>query len=356
MQQYHNLLRNIIQNGDMKKPARKGMPETISLFGEQMSFNLSDGFPLLATKKTPFKSIVAELLWIMKGLTNVKYLIKNGCNVWNDDAYRSYAEKCRSLNSLPNVDRNYFASAILASPSFGDIAGDLGDIYGKQMRDFNGVDQLLDLIEGIKDNPFGRRHIISYWNPAELHSAALPPCHAFVQFNIREMPLQHRLYWYEKEHGQAYPGDKESYFVSMVMDIEGVPKYYIDCKLYQRSADVFLGVPFNIAFYAALTHIIGMLVDAEPGRFIHSFGDAHVYDNHIPAVLELLKRPFCNFRKPEINLNGIFSRCMTKWGSLPHNLRREQLAQLIEDIEVSDISIVGYESFPAIKAELSVGV
>lgn len=225
MQQYHQLLRHILENG-VEKSDRTGTG-TISCFGYQMRFNLADGFPLVTTKKVHLKSIVHELLWFLQGSTNISYLKENGVSIWNEWA---------------------------------DEAGELGPVYGKQWRSWEGkdgkvVDQITELVQQLKSNPDSRRLIVSAWNVAELSEMALMPCHTLFQFYVANGKLS--------------------------------------CQLYQRSADVFLGVPFNIASYALLTLMLAQVSGLEPGEFIHSFGDVHIYSNHLEQVqLQLSRDPF----------------------------------------------------------------
>ena len=222
--QYLNLLRDILDNGAVRDD-RTGTG-TRGVFGRQMRFDLAKGFPVLTTKKLHLRSIIVELLWFLKGDTNVKYLQDNGCKIWDEWA---------------------------------DENGDLGPVYGKQWRSWaapNGesIDQIARLIEGLKTNPNGRRHIVSAWNPADIEDMALPPCHCLFQFFVADGKLS--------------------------------------CQLYQRSADVFLGVPFNIASYALLTMMVAQVTGLEPGEFVHTFGDAHLYLNHVEqAQLQLTREP-----------------------------------------------------------------
>ena len=225
MKQYLDLLDDILANGD-DRADRIGIG-TIGLFGPQMEFNLSDGFPLLTTKKLHLKSIIHELLWFLSGDTNIKYLQENGVKIWD---------------------------------AWANEHGDLGPVYGHQWRRFghiddypHGVDQIKELIDGLKKNPNGRRHIVSAWNPVDIPAMKLPPCHCLFQFNVRK-------------------------------------NEYLDCKLYQRSVDAALGLPFNIASYALLTMMVAQVVNLKPGKFIHSMGDVHVYKNHIHGAEEQLKR------------------------------------------------------------------
>lgn len=270
MQQYLDLLQHIMDTG-LQKHDRTGTG-TISCFGYQMRFDLSKGFPLVTTKKLHLKSIVHELLWFLKGETNIKYLTEHGVSIWNEWA---------------------------------DENGDLGPVYGKQWRSWEGadgmvIDQITDVINQIKKNPDSRRLIVSAWNVADLPKMALMPCHNMFQFYVAE----------------PAPGDK--------------PR--LSCQLYQRSADVFLGVPFNIASYALLTMMIAQVCDLEPGDFVHTFGDVHLYNNHIEqARLQLTRIPYA---LPEIRINPDVKN--------------------IFDFTYEDFKLEHYEFHPAIKAPVAV--
>ncbi|WP_082384823.1 thymidylate synthase [Brevundimonas sp. AAP58] len=222
--QYLHLLRDILENG-ARRDDRTGTG-TLGVFGRQMRFDLSKGFPLLTTKKLHLRSIIVELLWFLRGETNIRWLKENGVSIWDEWA---------------------------------DVEGELGPVYGKQWRSWaapNGqsIDQIQKLVENLKTNPNSRRHIVSAWNPADIEDMALPPCHCLFQFFVADGKLS--------------------------------------CQLYQRSADVFLGVPFNIASYALLTHMVAEVTGLKPGEFIHTFGDAHLYLNHVEqAELQLTRQP-----------------------------------------------------------------
>ena len=240
MKQYHDLLKHVLSQGQ-EKSDRTGTG-TLSIFGHQMRFNLEDGFPLLTTKKIHFKSVAYELLWFLKGSTNIAYLKENNIKIWDEWA---------------------------------DSNGELGPIYGNQWRSWvsaNGVkfDQITDVIESIKSNPDSRRHVVSAWNVGEIDNMKLPPCHILFQFYV----LNNKL----------------------------------SCQLYQRSADIFLGVPFNIASYALLTMMIADQCGLGYGEFIHTFGDAHIYTNHIDQVQQQLKRDFRPLPNLSIkkNINSIY--------------------------------------------------
>ncbi len=264
MNAYLQLLKHIMDNGTLKSD-RTGTG-TKSVFGYQMRFNLQDGFPLLTTKKLHLKSIIHELLWFINGDTNIGYLNQNGVTIWDEWA---------------------------------DENGELGPVYGHQWRSWKSsqgksIDQLTLLIEGIKNNPHSRRHIISAWNVGDLEKMALPPCHALFQFYVSGETLS--------------------------------------CQLYQRSADVFLGVPFNIASYALFTMMVAQVCDLKPGEFIHTFGDAHIYTNHFQQVaLQLTRQP----------------------RALPKMIINPQIKSIFH-FKYDHFQLEGYDPFPGIKAPIAV--
>jgi thymidylate synthase len=264
MKQYLDLCRKVLEEGH-RKSDRTGTG-TVSLFGYQMRFDLQQGFPLLTTKKLHYKSIIYELLWFLRGDTNIKYLQDHGVRIWNEWA---------------------------------DENGDLGPVYGSQWRSWPGehgetIDQIARVVDQIRTNPDSRRLIVTAWNPAEIEEMALPPCHCLFQFYVNEGKLS--------------------------------------CQLYQRSADIFLGVPFNIASYALLTSMIAHVTGLKPGEFIHTLGDAHIYLNHLPQVREQLTRT-------------------------PRPLPRLEFTRTVPsifDFDYDDFVIAGYHPYPHIKGEVSV--
>lgn len=288
MKQYIDLCNYILNNG-VKKDDRTGTG-TISVFGYQMRFNLGEGFPLLTTKKVHLKSIIHELLWFISGSTNIKYLVDNDIRIWNDWPYDLY----KKSPDFQGETIEEFAAKIKESDEFAKKYGNLGPVYGKQWRDFNGVDQLSNLIEQIKTNPNSRRLIISAWNPAEVDKMALPPCHSFMQFYVAEGKLS--------------------------------------CQLYQRSADVFLGVPFNIASYALFTMMIAQVCGLEPGDFVHTLGDAHIYLNHLDQVNKQIKRSLRPLPKMVINPN----------------------VKSIFDFKYEDFTLLNYNPHSGIKGKVAV--
>ena len=295
MRQYLDLLDKICREGVVRDD-RTGTG-TKGIFGYQMRFNLSEGFPLLTTKRVFLKGVIHELLWFLKGDTNIKYLVDNGVPIWDSDAYRYYNELCVKHGVLP-VDMDTFLGALgVESPIEGYKFGDLNHVYGYQWRSWpkaNGesIDQIKEVIETIKKNPSSRRMIVSAWNVADVGSMALPPCHTMFQFFVAEGKLS--------------------------------------CQLYQRSGDVFLGVPFNIASYALMTMMIAKECGLEAGEFIHTLGDAHLYLNHLDQAAEQLSRD-------------------TR--TLPRMILADR--DSIFDYTYDDFTLEGYDPHPAIKAPLS---
>ena len=296
MKQYLNLLYKIRHEGVVRDD-RTGTG-TKGIFGYQMRFNLADGFPLLTTKRVFMKGVIHELLWFLRGDTNIKYLVENGVHIWDSDAYRYYNELCVKHGVLP-VDMDTFLSAAgVESPIEGYRFGDLNHVYGYQWRSWsrpNGehIDQIKQVLETIKSNPSSRRMIVSAWNVADVEYMALPPCHTMFQFFVAEGKLS--------------------------------------CQLYQRSGDTFLGVPFNIASYALLTMMVAKECGLEPGEFIHTLGDAHLYLNHLEQADEQLSRE--PRKLPTLKLNPD--------------------VKSIFDYTYEDFELCDYNPYPAIKAPLS---
>ena len=300
--EYHKLLKHILKNGD-KKGDRTGVG-TISVFGYQMRFDLSKGFPLLTTKKVFYKGIFHELLWFLRGDTNIRYLCENKVGIWNEWPFQNYLKENKLEKKFPKYSEEWkeemknFVSKIISDNKFAKKWGELGPVYGKQWRDFNGVDQIKDVIEQIKTNPNSRRLIVSAWNANDVPKmvkSGLPPCHCLYQFYVNNGKLS--------------------------------------TQLYQRSCDTFLGVPFNIASYSLLIHIIAKICDLEVGEFVWTGGDVHIYLNHIEQVKEQLSRK--SFKPPKLIIKN-----------------RGQ--KKIEDFKFEDFEITNYKSQPVIKAPIAV--
>lgn len=372
MKQYHDLLKHILENGTYKKPARLNMPGTRSIFGYQFRHDLKT-FPLLTTKKMFWKGVVVELLWFLKGDTNVKYLIDNGVNFWNQDAYNFYVKKF--LNNDTNLQLSFddFVDHLKTNTPVHNtdeyVFGDCGFQYGRVWRNFNGKDQITSVITSLKRDPNSRRHIVSAVDPEHDNELALYWCHSMYQFNCRQIPYPTRFdmieeygYNFERIHEVSFNGNVDELYKMMdpdkadqimklykepivseqeIMDILEIPKYYLDCQLYQRSGDVFLGVPMNIASYALLTNLVAKLCNMVPGDYIHTFGDVHIYDNHTEAVNIQLQNDCERYPLPTVEIN------------LPEY---DTLDGLFKTMTPEMFVLKNYQSYPAIKAELSTGL
>ncbi|WP_419893746.1 thymidylate synthase [Oceanobacillus kimchii] len=313
-QAYLNLCRQIFETGEQR--GDRTNTGTHSIFGHQIRFDLNKGFPLLTTKRVPFRLVASELLWFIKGDTNIRYLLKYNNNIWNEWAFEKWinsadyhgpdmtnfglrSQEDENFNKQYQEQMELFKTRILEDESFANKYGDLGSVYGKQWRNWkttqnDTIDQLKDVIHSIKTNPNSRRHIVSAWNPEDIPTMALPPCHTLFQFYVSNGKLS--------------------------------------CQLYQRSADVFLGVPFNIASYALLTHLIAHECELEVGDFVHTFGDAHIYSNHVEQVKTQLEREIRDF--PQLTIN--------------------KDKESIFEMDLDDLVIENYNPHPSIKAPIAV--
>ncbi|KRN88769.1 thymidylate synthase [Ligilactobacillus ceti] len=311
---YLELLQHILENGQTKED-RTGTG-TKSVFGYQMRFDLSQGFPLLTTKRVPLGLIKSELLWFLNGDTNIQYLLQNNNHIWDEWAFKNWvasaeyqgpdmtdfglrADADPEFKKVYLAEKKAFCERIVNDDDFAARYGNLGDVYGAQWRHWQtrqgeAIDQIANVISEIKNNPDSRRLIVSAWNPEDVPNSALPPCHTLFQFYVNDGKLS--------------------------------------CQLYQRSADVFLGVPFNIASYALLTHLIAQETGLEVGEFVHTLGDAHIYSNHMEQVKEQLSRT--PYEAPSLWLN-------------PDK-------KSVFDFDMDDIKAVDYQSHPAIKAPVAV--
>ena len=290
MKEYLDICRYVLANGT-KRLDRTGTG-TISCFGYQTSYDLQKGFPLLTTKKVHFKSVAYELLWFIAGRTDLRYLAENKVRIWNEWPYQKYKQS----SAYRGETMDQFLAKVLSDDAFSETYGDLGPVYGHQWRDFDGVDQLSELLDGLINNPFSRRHIITAWHPSENEKMALMPCHALVQFYVSS-------------------DQKE-----------------LSLQLYQRSADLFLGVPFNIASYALLLMMICEVTGYKPGKMVHTFGDVHIYLDHLDKVklqLERTPRPLPTLR---------FARKVDK----------------ITDFKYEDLILENYDPYDKIPGKVSV--
>jgi len=343
---YQTLLQDILSNGT-RKQTRNG--EVLSIFGRQIRHDMKDGFPLLTTKKMYFKGIVTELIWFLRGDTNIKFLVDNDVHIWTGDAYKKYTDHFIGYEDVPNQD--WFVEQIKTDIEFANRWGDLGPIYGKQWRKWKTfrkvttntpskptdsvdyIDQIANLINELKTNPDSRRLMVSAWNVGELDSMVLPPCHYGFQVYTRELSLEERVEIYGVEKIQTNnAGWYECSLAELDVNQANIPKRAISLMWNQRSVDTFLGLPFNIASYGLLLEIIAKEVNMVPDELIGNLGDTHLYLNHIEQAKEQIGRePYTlpRLMLPNIEGQGIF------------------------DYTPTDIEIWDYRSYPTIKAPLS---
>jgi len=306
--QYIALLNDILANG-VRKEDRTGTG-TISVFGRQIRHKMSEGFPLLTTKKMPFKTIVTELLWFLRGDTNIKYLVDNGCNIWNGDAYKRYSAFSSLSGQIKSLTQEEFVNKIKTDDDFAKEWGELGPIYGAQWRNWNGrgTDQIQNLINDLKNNPDSRRLMVNAWNVGELNQMVLPPCHYGFQVYTRELSLNDRILEFAKRdlnpsefrrggnYGTVIPKEK----TLEVLNKHNIPTRAISLMWNQRSVDTFLGLPFNIASYGLLLEIIAREVNMVPDELIGNLGDVHLYSNHIEPAIEQIGGPLDHEKRAEL--------------------------------------------------------
>lgn len=367
---YQNLLQDILNNGKLKED-RTGTG-TISVFGRQIRHDMSEGFPLLTTKRMYWKGIVTELLWFLRGDTNIKYLVDNDCHIWDGDAYKSYkvwADDLSKTHKYLPYTKEQFIEKIKTDDEFANKWGDLGPVYGKQWRKwktFRGsgdsiiknrtdsvayIDQIKNLIEQVKTNPDSRRLMVSAWNPAALDQMTLPPCHYGFQVYTRELSLEEKEWQLEKtncindiENDRIIYGHEwENYIQEQYESIQStqgikIPTRAISLMYNARSQDVPLGTPFNIASYALLLEIIGKMVNMVPDELIGNLGDTHIYKNQIDGVKEQLTREPYSLPKLEIGDNINFDGTIDDF---------------VNSCLISHFKIIEYETHPTIKIPLS---
>ena len=397
--QYTDLLQDILNNG-VKKEDRTGTG-TISVFGRQIRHKMSEGFPLLTTKKMPFKTIVTELLWFLRGDTNIKYLVDNNCHIWDGDAYKNYRKwNTKDEHSLTKEE---FINKIKTDSDFAGVYGDLGPIYGKQWRKWGvkptinsetgeifignvWVDQIQNLINDLKTNPDSRRLMVSAWNVGELDRMVLPPCHYGFQVYTRELSLLERYELIKQSADWVSVHYKEPKTMEY-MDSQNIPKRAISLMWNQRSVDTFLGLPFNIASYGLLLTILAKEVNMVPDELIGNLGDVHLYSNHIEQAKEQIGIKYTHEERTELlkqamgekNYNKAVDELMPFGGGLsgyydlhkipyttrePYNLptfdcpAMDEISyntfdELIVKLQPADFYMDDYVSHPTIKAPLS---
>lgn len=329
---------------------------TISIHGHQSRFNLDNGFPLITTKKVHLKSVIHELLWMIRGETNIKYLVENGISIWSDWPLKYYNQQKSDhalmsgtgLHDYENLSLKEFHEKILNEPGFAENWGELGPVYGSQWRNWEArvqglgthirsIDQIQQVIDSInrqhETGIISRRMLVSAWNPADLEvmaKAGLPPCHCLFQFHSRLMTFEERQKHWAKALGKDF-----SYVAKMdddMLDAAGAPIYELDLQLYQRSCDIFLGVPFNIASYAMLLMMVAQVTNCKPGTFIHDYGDLHIYSDHLDQVVEQLSRSPRSYPVMKLKNRG----------------------QKIDEFVFDDFILENYNPHSAIKAQVAV--
>lgn len=337
--QYHDLLEEIIEKGT-RKQTRSGA--TRSLFDRTMRFNLQDGLPLITTKKVFYKGIIHELLWFLKGDTNIRYLVENNVHIWDDDAYRYYLENRDKLEaSYKNTpySKEEFIEKVKEKKEYVNSdnqkysLGDLGPVYGRQWRDWDGHDQIAEIVDKLRHHPDDRRIILSAWNVDDLGKMALPPCHMMAVFNTKEMTEKERMNWYYKYHEDCIIPD-------VVPDEEWLdqtrfPKRVLNCSFVMRSNDFCAGNPYNIAQYAMLVYMLCKVCNLAPGELVYHGIDVHVYENHVEAAREQLKR---------------------KGSGVIPKLKFKRYIKDINDFRYEDFDIIRYSPDEPIKYKLNVGL
>jgi len=346
---YQELLQDILDNGVVKTD-RTGTG-TISVFGRQIRHKMSQGFPLLTTKKMAWKTMVTELLWFLRGDTNIKYLVENGCHIWDGDAYKNYQKNMTLwFGNESQLTKEKFIEKIKIDDEFANKWGDLGPIYGKQWRSWDWdlnpkpIDQIQNLINELKTNPDSRRLMVSAWNVGALESMVLPPCHYGFQVYTRELSIEERLELASKTYKVFDPFDFHVGDHKEIDELYPVPKRAISLMWNQRSVDTFLGLPFNIASYGLLLEIISKEVGMVSDELIGNLGDVHLYSNHIEQAKEQIDRePFKKL--PTLKFSPIPS------AHFEHHI--DSFEDYIKESQPHQFIIDGYECHPTIKAPLS---
>jgi thymidylate synthase len=369
---YQDLLEDIIDNG-VEKDDRTGTG-TISVFGRQIRHKMSQGFPLLTTKKMAWNVMVVELLWFLRGDTNIKFLLDYDCHIWDGDAYKNYQKKMTEwFGNQTQLTKEQFVKKIKTDDEFRSKWGDLGPIYGKQWRDWNGethtelssvkgedgfygyiskhipgIDQINDLVKQLKTNPDSRRLMVSAWNVGELDQMVLPPCHYGFQLYTRELSIDERLHLASIKYEVFDPFDFHTGDHKEIDELYPVPKRAISLMWNQRSVDTFLGLPFNIASYGLLLEIIAKEVDMVPDELIGNLGDVHLYKNHIEQAKEQINRE--PYDLPTIKIT---ERNWYMHEKVKEHLGPKSFSDKILSYRPDCFELIGYTSHSKIKAPLS---
>ncbi len=384
---YQELLKDILENG-VRKGDRTGTG-TISVFGKQIRHKMSEGFPLLTTKKMAWKTMVTELLWFLRGDTNIKFLVDNNCHIWDGDAFKNFMNTSEGDPDLI-WNQEQFINMIKTDDEFAKQWGELGPVYGKQWRrwgiewedteSITYIDQIQNLINDLKTNPDSRRLMVNAWNVGELDQMVLPPCHYGFQVYTRELSLEERIIYFRDKvsvNSEGWPGENDA--CENFLNERKVPTRAISLMWNQRSVDTFLGLPFNIASYGLLLEIIAKSVNMIPDELIGNLGDVHLYSNHIEQAKEQIGREMTweeqvqwVMRNTDVEMENLYIVEEIAKDSTPKHTRQphqlpglnhlktpefyESLSEdisLITHLEPADFSLVNYKSHPAIKAPLS---
>jgi thymidylate synthase len=356
---YHHLLQTILDDGfTYEDPNRKGI-NRIQIPSYTFKHDFKDGFPAITTKKLYWKGIVGELLWFLRGNTNIKYLVDNGINIWNKDAL-NYSNSGK-LGKGPIQTEEEFLKDVCNGTQ---MPGELGRVYGAQWRKWKGevnptfinkkgfgvvntvfdelhttyIDQISNLIKGLKENPMGTKHIVTAWNPAELNDMALPPCHWSFEILVEPLTLKNRLNYFRKNNSKNGTIDYDNRH-HQFLDFHNIPLYQFTLKWHQRSCDSYLGIPFNIASYALLAHIIGKMTNMIPKGIIGDLSNVHIYEPHLDAVKEQLSREVDKY-------NG------NVFVNVKHMHEPNNIDKYINRLKISDFTLEDYKSYPAIPAEM----
>jgi thymidylate synthase len=341
---YHNLLDKILQEGyTYEDPNRKGV-NRLEIPSYTFRHEFKDGFPAISTKKLHYKNVVTELIWFLRGDTNIKYLVDNGCNIWNKDAYNYYLKQCEKLNIQPLSINNFIIDVKenkhLRPRDINYKLGDLGPVYGKQWTDRNGINQIKDLIENLKNKPLEARHYVDVWNPEEKHLMALPPCHYGFQIVVRLLDRNAKNEIVKLNYNKFLNKNKSNISEVLGKLNKSIPQYGFELHWNQMSCDTFLGIPYNIASYATLALILEKITGYKALAIQGDLKKVHLYDNSLDAVKEQLSRDVDKYDKCELKMDTLTE------------VQLQKDINLINDIEPESFKLQNYKSYPAINVKM----
>lgn len=349
-QTYHQLLNNILEVGyKYPDPNRTGV-ERLEIPNYTFRHEFKDGFPAITTKKLNYKNVVTELIWFLKGDTNIKYLIDNGCNIWNKDGYKFY-EKWYETHPLGKDKMSFEQWLDKQRKGYSKYSGDLGAIYGYQWRNFNGIDQIRNLIQGLKEKPLGTEHIVSAWNPADKSKMALPPCHYGFQIVVRPLIRNEKNEIVKVNYSKLLNKDKSNIPEVLRELNKSIPQYGFELHWNQRSVDTFLGLPYNIVSYATLALILEKITGYKALGIQGDLKKVHLYNNSLDAVKEQLSRDVNTYDKCELSFHGEEGTSMFEHYYNEHR-KDITLDVLFNNFKPSTFKLLNYDSYPHIKVEM----